>query len=82
MILALNAVRNEVAHYGNEEKRAAKIARLREVMSRPARANLEGAIKKANDEKLVTYAALMGGGFLLTTIDEVKKARGLPIEEE
>ena len=46
VIIALNAVRNEVAHSGNEKKRAAKIARLREEMLAPVRPKLHADIKK------------------------------------
>ncbi len=82
VILGLNAVRNEVAHYGNREKRTAKIARLREFMLKPFRPKLDEPVRKANDQKIITYAALMGSGLLLHAKDEIRKARGLPIEDE
>ena len=81
VILALNALRNQVAHRMEREKREQKIRELRAAMLPAAKPKLAETIKNVEDAKFISYAAAMGTGYLLHLLDEISKARGLRLEE-
>jgi hypothetical protein len=82
VIIVLNGLRNEVAHHGQTDKRDRKLRELRATMLSPVRPKLINEIKEADDIKIVSYAAAMGTDYLLHLMDEIRVARGLPLEEE
>ncbi len=75
LILAVNSLRNEIAHNLESEKRNAKMGRVRELLiNDPALASAK-TLKKAPDKEIAGYACALCTGYLATLEEDTRSLR-------
>jgi hypothetical protein len=66
LVLAMNAIRNMMAHRQVGDKREDRIADLRRILLKMGNDMFKKDVSNATEKGVITYAAAMAGGFLNT----------------
>jgi hypothetical protein len=77
VIAALNAVRNEIAHRRESERRTTKIRELRDALLEMEMRHLEKDIKDADEKTTIVLASSLANGFLIMLQEKLLRVRGL-----
>jgi hypothetical protein len=77
LILAVNALRNEIAHNLDGKRRAKKMEALRSIVLADPSDPLRSEMQTASDDKVVRYACAISAGFLDAYEENLKDLRGL-----
>jgi hypothetical protein len=75
VIRTLNEARNSVAHRQTAEVRAAKVAAIRQSMSKLGTEAFQKEVREADDKEVVVLAAAVASGFLVYLEDSVRNVR-------
>jgi hypothetical protein len=76
VIRKLNEVRNQIAHRGQEGRRTEKITELRNFLASWGAPNFGQNVQRVDEKEVVILAAVVCGGFLITTEDQITEMRG------
>ncbi len=76
VIIKLNELRNVIAHGNSNEVATDKFHAVREALMSIKRGTMQRSLEGANVEKVLTYAALTGSGFILVLEETILKAQG------
>jgi hypothetical protein len=82
VILALNEMRNVIAHRGDGEARVAALEVVRKEILRSYNEDIKKEAENANYRRVLTLAALIGGGFILILHEQLLRSQGRWTEEE
>jgi hypothetical protein len=84
VISTLNEMRNVIAHRGDGDARNSKGRALHEALKQVAKGKFQKDLEGADDGKVLTYAALVGSGFLLVLEEQLLRSQGrwTPEKEE
>jgi hypothetical protein len=75
VIRTLNEARNSIAHRQTAEVRAAKVAAVRQSISKLGTEAFQKEVREADDKEVVVLAAAVAAGFLVYLEDSVRNVR-------
>jgi hypothetical protein len=81
VILKLNELRNEIAHRKRKQALTSKLNALADALRSSEKGWVREDLEGADAQKVIAYAGLIGGGFVVTIEEEILRAQGRWTEE-